>query len=1154
MAVARTSGLIRAAIVLVALSAVTLFCAVATAKAAVPPAYLSSFGPDGSESSKFAKTGSVAVDQQTHAVYVLDVSDESLYRFDTDGLPLPFAGSAPYISDGKISGLVFRVGGNENQVAVNSASHDFYVTSNNAIRAFQADGEPSLFSAGPGEGTSEITGFTSLMGVAVDASGDIYASDNGPGGSGVITVYAPSGEEITQFEIANPANLAVDANGAVYVNRLNSTVAKVTPSEFPVTAATSYAVAPAPFSPKESYSVSVDPATNDVYIAQADFTLASQIVWYDEDGNLIASFAGPGEEGHFDYSLGLGIDVLSGRLFVSRNEAGEISRVAIFGPAPICEEAPQIGSTSASDVTASSASLHARINPCSAPTTYRFEYGLSDCASSVCSSIPLEGQSIGSGHDPISVAQTLSDLQPDTTYHYRVVAKNSFGVSPGPGRTFVTQGAGVSSRLSDSRAWEMVSPSDKHGGDIVASGFGIVQASASGDALAYLSRGSIETQPEGNRAFELSSILANRGDGGKWASKDLTPPHTEASVLETSPEYKLFSEDLSAALLEPRDSTPLSPDASETTPYMRESSQPPAFIPLVNTGNVPAGIKWGGASGKVLRVLIAGANPAFTQVALKSDAPLGENHAVGSLYLWEEGNLQPISELPSTEGGKVVTGILGSSDSSSRHAISDDGSRVFWSQYLALNPSALYLRNTDAGESVRLDVVQSGLGGGQEKPDFQAASADGSVVFFTDSQNLTANASPNGADLYRCEIGDVGGGSMGCTNIVDISAPLEGSGEDGNVRGIVSAVSDDGMAAYFVAEGILDTKVSGSGDFAVSGEPNLYLWREGEGVRFITTLSGGDSSDWGESDSGGFGNHVGKLTSAGSPSGNYFAFMSQRSLTGYENTNTSNDEENEEVFVYDALGEDLHCVSCRPSGAAAIGVQMPPGNPDDASPSWVDNAQQWSDRWVAATLPESMRRSIAGATLYQPRRVFDSGRVFFNAVDPLVPVDSNGNWDVYQFEPLGIGDCSALPKNASVARSGWGCVGLLSSGTAVGESAFVDASASGDDVFFTTRGRLSALDLDDAVDVYDARVDGIEQKPPLITECAGENCQPASTPPNDPTPASEAFVGPGNLKPSGKKCPKGKRKVHKKGKTRCVPKHRKAKKSQAKAPHGREAS
>ena len=198
----------------------------------------------------------------------------------------------------------------------------------------------------------------------------------------------------------------------------------------------------------------------------------------------------------------------------------------------------------------------------------------------------------------------------------------------------------------------------------------------------------------------------------------------------------------------------------------------------------------------------------------------------------------------------------------------------------------------------------------------------------------------------------------------------------------------------------------------------------------------------------------------------------------------------------------------------------------------------WRGRQMAATLPEVAQTEPFGLSLYRSRAVLDNGRVFFNAVDPLVAGDSNGNWDVYQWQPVGVGSCETDTSTASASRQGPGCVGLISSGTSEGDAGFLDASASGNDVFFMTRGRLSVLDTDDEVDVYDARVDGIAAVLEPIQECAGEACQPASAPPNDPTPASEAFRAPEPQKP----CRKGQRKVTQGGRTVCKPKKQKNKK------------
>ena len=75
----------------------------------------------------------------------------------------------------------------------------------------------------------------------------------------------------------------------------------------------------------------------------------------------------------------------------------------------------------------------------------------------------------------------------------------------------------------------------------------------------------------------------------------------------------------------------------------------------------------------------------------------------------------------------------------------------------------------------------------------------------------------------------------------------------------------------------------------------------------------------------------------------------------------------------------------------------------------------------------------------------------------------------------------------------------------------VDASASGDDVFFTTYDSLVPDPSNGDTAVYDARVGGGIPRP-TNTRCAEVACQPASTPaPALPTAASIAFLGDGNV-------------------------------------------
>jgi hypothetical protein len=333
----------------------------------------------------------------------------------------------------------------------------------------------------------------------------------------------------------------------------------------------------------------------------------------------------------------------------------------------------------------------------------------------------------------------------------------------------------------------------------------------------------------------------------------------------------------------------------------------------------------------------------------------------------------------------------------------------------------------------------------------------------------------------------------------------------------------------------LDTAPNEQGEGAVAGQPNLYYWQEGQGTRFIAGLSEADDLVWGaDISSAGFAE---RISANVSPNGRFLAFTSERSLTGQENRNAE-DRPVTEVFLYDSEAQTgrLFCVSCSPSGTAAAGQRL--AGQANFPP---DPAGLWAKRWVAATLPEASMTETVGRSLYRSRSVLDNGRVYFNSVDPLLPADSNGQWDVYQYQPVGLGSCETDTNGAAAARSGGGCVSLVSSGVSNGNAGFLDATPDGSDVFFLTRGRLSVLDVDNEVDVYDARVNGIPAVLRPIQECAGEACQAAASPPNDPTPASESFRG----AETPRNCRKGQRKVKRNGRTVCVTKKKKHKKKRS---------
>ena len=820
----------------------------------------------------------------------------------------------------------------------------------------------------------------------------------------------------------------------------------------------------------------------------------------------------------------------------------------------------EIGAQWASEVAARSATLRATVDPLGVEGSWWIEYGTSPAYGH---STEARGCPPTSG--PLSLAAAFTGLEPATTYHYRFAASDKREVEEGgemvtrtftahgPDRSFTTQLAGLGFTLADSRAWELVSPADKHGGEVAvgAGGEGHLQAAADGEALAYLSIGSLEGAPAGSRQPERSSVLSRRGAGGAWSSEDLTPPNAAVVPLVTGNgyEYKLFSSDLSAALLEPRSGTPLSPAASERAPYLRDDSTPPAYTPLLSgcplppapcppaveaAADVPAGTVFGLAPlvAGLSAARIEGATADLGHVVLSSAVPLAAGAANGSLYEWTaaappSGRLTPISVPPG--GGDAVKAGLGSGEYSVRGAIAARGSRVFWSALSVGGVmTGLYLRDTALGQTVRLDEEQPGaFGTGKAEPIFQGANTAGTVAFFTDTQNLTEDANEAGADLYRWQAEGLGGCESASGCLQDLSAATlnpEDPFESAEVQGIAAGIGEDATRIYFVARGVLaaNTVDHGAGPTQASpGEPNLYLWREGEGTRFIATLSEEDEHDWGRGngDQRSYTFPAAYQSAAASPSGRYLAFMSERSLTGYDNRDAGSGGAAQEVFRYDAEADGgagrLICASCNPSGGRPAGVD---GYKVPGTAPFYDPQQLWGNgRLLAAVLPDATKVGVgSGISLHRPRAVQDDGRLYFNSADPLVPADSNGNqWDVYQYEPEGEGGCTASSEDAGTARSAGGCVSLISSGTAEGESAFTDASVGGNDVFFWTDAQLSVLDKDHVTDVYDARVGGVPATLNPQAECQGEACQPPASQSRFQTPSTVTHHGPGNLKEKG---------------------------------------
>jgi hypothetical protein len=90
--------------------------------------------------------------------------------------------------------------------------------------------------------------------------------------------------------------------------------------------------------------------------------------------------------------------------------------------------------TDATSITPNSAILNGSVNPNNSQTQYRFEYGTTPSLGNQTS-----WQLAGSGNTVVNVYQSISGLQPNTTYYFRIVAQNQYGQSQGQILSFRTQ-------------------------------------------------------------------------------------------------------------------------------------------------------------------------------------------------------------------------------------------------------------------------------------------------------------------------------------------------------------------------------------------------------------------------------------------------------------------------------------------------------------------------------------------------------------------------------------------------------------------------------------------------------------------------------------------------------------------------------------------
>lgn len=664
---------------------------------------------------------------------------------------------------------------------------------------------------------------------------------------------------------------------------------------------------------------------------------------------------------------------------------------------------------------------------------------------------------------------------------------------------------GASAELPDCRAYELVSTGETNQNQVP---FGYI--TLDGQHFHY----SFSFNNAGPVSSEGGAWVATRSSSG-WLSTDLDLAGAATfaeSLAGLQPQPVDVSNDGSQALyitehaLDPADTN------GESDLYLRGPEGSYTWLTAGATRGAhaslddqPGLLTYDGRSGDFSHVIFGSSQELLPGMPA---SPTG-----AQLYEWAAGQLRVAGVLPD---GSIPAGGALAGDAEGvgypgfvEHAISTDGSRVFFespdpvTELAEGMPRQLYVR-IDGERTVDVSAPEEGVNdpNGPQPATFMAASADGSVVFFTSHGKLTANANTGsadeGANLYEYELSSGG-------RLTDLTVDT-GDAAGAQVQGVLGS-SEDGSEIYFTALGVLPPNAD-----AKDGEPNLYRENTGTGeITYIATLSPSDYGDWifqggGEVDGG----SPGALHAYVAPDGQHVLFTSTESLTGYDNLDIVSGEPDAELYEYDASGAgSLTCVSCDPSGAPpTAGAKIEQG---------------------------------AAPTLNSGRHMTDDGsEVVFETADRLLPRAANGFNNVYEWERGGSGSCEAAAAS---------CLYLISTGTSPGPSSSLGVSPDGTDVYFNTPERLAPQDQSENLDVYDARIGGGFSE--SFSACSGTGCQ--GVPPAAPifaTPSSVTFAGVGNFppppaskpKPQSKsvKCKKGKKLSHGK----CV---KKAKRKKAKA-------
>jgi DNA-binding beta-propeller fold protein YncE len=377
------------------------------------PSFLSSFGSAGSGSGQFNRPMGAAVDSGGN-VYVVDRENNRVSKFNAKGEFLSQFGSS-----GSGNGQFKE----PRSIAVSPNGHLWVTDAGNArVEEFTAAGE-YIQQLGGGK-------LSTPYGIAVDGEGRVWVSDvnkivefkeSSPGSF-------PFYGELTSIEgsaINQPGGLGLDSQGDVWVAEVGANrISEIEGTASGYVGRLRFGTAGSGQGQlSQPYDVKVKASGNLVVVDRGN----NRVQQFSPSGEFQATFGTKGSaSGQFTEPSGVALGQ-GGLLFVTDSGNKRVQRWSqAQKPEALTQPATSIGKTSAT--------LNGFVNPSSLATTYKFEYGQT---TGYGTSVPVPSGSVGSGVERVAESQTIS-VQPETTYHYRIVGTNSEGTTYGGDIQFTT--------------------------------------------------------------------------------------------------------------------------------------------------------------------------------------------------------------------------------------------------------------------------------------------------------------------------------------------------------------------------------------------------------------------------------------------------------------------------------------------------------------------------------------------------------------------------------------------------------------------------------------------------------------------------------------------------------------------------------------------